>query len=102
MLTGATALAVDEIDDAIGQAGLMHDTGQGKGQQRRILRALPHTGIAAHYGWNHLPERYRGREIAGIDDAANPQWSAIGEQFLVGQFAVDGLTIQASPLALEE
>ena len=66
------------------------------------MRALPNAGVAAHDGWNHLPEGDCGREVARIDDAADTQGAAVGEQLLVGQFRIDGLTVEASPFGLEE
>ena len=75
-----------EIDDTVRQTGLMDDAGQGKGQQRCVLGALPNAGVSAHDGRDHFPERHGRGEVAGVDDATNAEWASVGEEFLVGQF----------------
>ncbi len=66
------------------------------------MRRLPHAGVAAHDGGDHLPERHGGWEVAGVDDAADTEWTAVGEQLFVREFRIDGLAVQAPTFGLEE
>ena len=80
----------------------MHDAGQGERQKRGVLRAFPHAGVAAHDGGDHLPKRDGRREVAGVDDTANTQRAAVGEQLLVWKFRIDGLAVQSATFGLKE
>ena len=80
----------------------MHDAGESKREKRGVLWTLPNAGIPAHDRWNHLPERYCCREITGIDDATDTERPAVGEQFFIRQFRIDGLTVQTSSFRLEK
>ena len=91
---------MNEVDDAIGQAGFVHDTSESEREQG-VLRRLPHAGVAAHDGGDHLPERHGGWEVAGVDDAADTEWTAVGEQLFV-RGRIDGLAVQAATFGLEE
>ena len=102
MLSSAASFSVDEVDDTVRQTSLVHDAGEGKGKQRGILWTLPHTCVSAHDGWNHLPKWNGCREVASVDDAADTKGAAVGEQFLVRQFRIDGLTVKAAAFGLEK
>ncbi len=102
MLTGTRTGAVHEVHDAVGQPGLMHDAGQGKGEQRGVLRRLPHHGVAADERRDDLPEGHGGREVRRVDDGAHAKRATVGGEFLVGQLAVHGLAVEAASLGLEK
>ena len=102
VLAGTGTGAVHEVHDAVGQPGLMHDAGQGKGEQRGVFGRLPDHGVAADKRRDDLPEGHRRREVGCVDDGAHAERAAVGGEFLVGQLAVHGLAVEAASFGLEE
>ena len=93
---------MNEVDDAIRQTSLVHDSSKRKRKQRGVLRRLPNARVSAHDGWNHLPEWDSRWEVASVDDSTNTERSSVRKQLLVRQFRIDGLTIQSSAFGLEK
>ena len=68
-VAGVLAEAVDEVDDAVGQARLGEQLDEALGQQRRVLGRLEDDGVAADERGRELPGRDRDREVPGRDRA---------------------------------
>ncbi len=68
-VAGLLAVAVDEVDDAVGQPGLGEQLDEALGQERRVLGGLEHDGVAADERGRELPGRDRDREVPRRDRA---------------------------------
>ena len=64
---GRLAEAVDDVDDAGGEAGLDGQLADPQGGQRRLLGGLHHDGVAAGQGRAPLPGEHQQREVPGDD-----------------------------------
>jgi hypothetical protein len=60
-------VAVDDVEDAVGQPGLGEELGQEHGRTRVALGGLQHHGVAAGDGVGEHPERHHGREVERRD-----------------------------------
>ena len=64
--------AVDQVEHAVGQAGLGHDLGQQAGRQRRPLGGLEHHRAARRQGGRELPGLQHERGVPRGDQARHP------------------------------
>jgi hypothetical protein len=101
-LEGGRPLGLDQVEDAVGQAGVPAQLGQGLGGGRGALGRLPDDRVAAQQGRDQVPGRHRHREVAGGDDRRHPDRLAEGEQLLVRHLARHRLAVEPSALAGEE
>ena len=63
------ALADDDVDDALGNAGLERELAEPQRRERRQLRRLQHDGVAARERRPELPRRDVEREVPRRDQA---------------------------------
>ena len=80
---GRRAVGVDGVEHARGHAAGDEQLGQRVAEGGGVLRRLPHHGVAAEQRRDEVPGRHRHREVAGRDDAGDPDRDAEGEQLLV-------------------
>ena len=69
---GGLAEAGDDVDHAVGDAGLGDQLGQPQRGQRRLLGGLEHHGAAGRQRRAELPRRHQQREVPR-DDLARPR-----------------------------
>ena len=86
-LEGGRAVALDQVEHAVGQPAGEEQLGERLAERRRVLGRLPDDGVAAQQRRDEVPGRHRDREVAGGDDRRHPDRVAEGEQLLVGQLA---------------
>ena len=66
-------VAVDDVEDALGQSGLGPQLGQDQGGRRVPLAGLEHEGVAAGDGHREHPHRHHRREVERRDADADTQ-----------------------------
>ena len=66
------AVALDDGEDAVGEAGLLHEIGQQQRRRRILLGRLQHERVAAGDGVGHHPERHHHREVERRDAGHDP------------------------------
>jgi hypothetical protein len=64
-------VAVDDVEHAVGQAGLLHEVGDHQGGRGVLLRGLQDEGVAAGERYREHPHRHHGREVEGRDAGAD-------------------------------
>ena len=101
-LEGGRAVGLDQVEDAVGQAGVPAQLGQGLGGGRGALGRLPDDRVAAQQRRDQVPGRHRHREVAGGDHRRHPDRLAEGEQLLVRHLARHRLAVEPPALAGEE
>ena len=72
------ALADDDVDDALGEAGLEREVAEPDRGQRRELGRLEHDGVPARERGAELPARDVEREVPGHDQPHDPERLAEG------------------------
>ena len=73
-------LSVDDVDDPVRHAGLLHEFDQGHAGRGVALRGLHDVGVAADGGHGKHPEGDHGGEVEGCDPGADAQRRAVGGQ----------------------
>ena len=96
------AVALDEVEDAVGEAAVDEELGERVAKRRRVLGRLPDDGIAAQDRGDEIPGGHRHREVARGDDRRHAHRVAEGEELLVGHLARNRLAVEAAALADEE
>ena len=71
-------------------------------ERGRVLRRLPHDGVAAQDRRDEVPRGHRDGEVAGGDDRGDADRDAEGEELLVGHLRRHGLAVEPPALADEE
>ncbi len=66
-------VAVDDAEDAVGQAGLLPQRGDGVDRRRVLLARLDDDGVAARDRDGHEPQRHHRREVERADDRHDAQ-----------------------------
>ncbi len=66
----------------------------GGGAQRRLLRGLPHDGVAADQAEHRVPRPHRHREVERGDDADRAERVPLLHQAVAGPLAGDGQAVQ--------
>ncbi len=66
-------VAVDDIEDAIGQPRPLQQLRQEESGRRIALRRLEHEGVAAHQGDGEHPQRHHGGEVERCDTGNDSQ-----------------------------
>ena len=70
--TDASAIAVDQIEDAGRQAGRVDDVGEDRRRQRREFRWLEHDGAAGEKSGDHLERDLADRPVPRRDQCRHP------------------------------
>lgn len=65
-------VAVDDVEDAVGQSGLAEQLGEPEGGRGVLLAGLEDEGVAAGDGEREHPHRHHGREVERRDAATTP------------------------------
>ena len=84
-------LAVDDIDDARGHAGLLEQLDESHARGGVALRGLHHVGVAANRGHGKHPERDHGGKVEGRDAGADAERGAEAREVHVLGDAREGL-----------
>ena len=75
-LTGV--LPVDDVERAVGGAGVLQQLGQEHGAAGHALRRLHQVGVAAHHADGEHPQGDHGGEVEGGDAGAHADGQAEG------------------------
>src|SRR5262249_42204635 len=90
--TGGRAVAGHDVDDAVGEAGLLRQGGDAQGGQRRLLGRVQDDGAAGRKGRTPLPRLHQEREVPRndlADDAdrfvpcVTEKWTLDGDRLAV-------------------
>ncbi len=95
---GAPA-AVDDVDDALGDSGLVQQLDEALPERGRVGRRLEDDGVPRDERRRDLPGRDRDREVPGRDRADDPDRHAHRHVELVAELGRRGLAEQAPALA---
>ena len=81
-------VALEDVEDTVGQAGLLPQLGQPEGRRRVLLARLEHHRVAGRDGDREEPHRHHRREVEGADDAHHAERRALGVHVDAGRRAV--------------
>ena len=101
-LEGGRAVALHEVQHAVGQPAVQEELGERVADRRRVLGRLPDDRIAGEQGRDHVPGGNRHGEVPGGDDRRDAHGRAEREQLLVRHLARNGHAVQAPALREEE
>src|SRR5450759_1655905 len=71
------ACAVDQVEHALGKAGLEEELGQALRAKRRPLRGLEHERVAGDHREREHPQRDHHWEVERWDPCAHSDWVAV-------------------------
>jgi hypothetical protein len=69
---------VDEVEDAVGQTGLLEQLAEPDGRERRPLGGLEDVGVPGAYGDGQGPQGHHAREVEGRYGCHHPERVAVG------------------------
>ena len=69
----AVAVTLHDVEDAVGEAGPLHQVGQDERGGRVLLRGLQHEAVAAGDGVGHHPQGDHDRKVEGRDAGDHPE-----------------------------
>ncbi len=98
-LTDRAPAAVDDVDDALRDPGLVQQLDEALAERGRVGRRLEDDGVARDERRQHLPGRNRDREVPGRDRADDPDRLADRHVELVPELRRRGLSEEPAPLA---
>ena len=98
-LADRLAAAVDDVEDAGGEAGLLEDLDEALAEHRRVARGLEHDGVSADERGRNLPARDGDGEVPRGDRADNADRLANAHLELVRHLRRRRLAEEAAALA---
>ena len=101
-LARLAAEAVDDVEDARGQARLGGEPGEGERGLGRVLGGLEHRGVAAQQRREDLPRDVGDRRVGGDDQAGHAERLADRHRLPVRHRARRRLAVEAAALAGDE
>src|SRR5918997_1750755 len=95
-LEGGRALALDDVQDAVGEAAGLEELGEGVADGGGVFGRFPDNGVAAGEGRDQVPRRHGHGEVPGRYDRRDPHRHPEREELLVRHLARHGLAVEAA------